>query len=179
MSPELITGLAAAYGMAIAWPCAFLEAQEIRRRQLGGDRRKLNHVWLNAVRAILIIPFLALLVFRMHGWEQAQAFALLLGITACYFAPVHRSLLNHYQLVLGANRRMRFDYLGPSVRGKEESWYDTLFWSLASHSITDASTGGREYRRYYVLWPGLPFLLACLFEFLLGLVLVAIYRFTL
>lgn len=140
---------------------ARMEVDEIRHRQLVGNRSKLPHALLNVYRAVVIVPAVGLIIAQGYDWP---ARLLLLAFAGAGFNLVHRPIMNRLQRKLGTHKGIDWCYLGPSIRGPQESWYDTLFWSICAFEVNEHMSLGVPHRRYRVRMPCLPFVLATLFE---------------
>ena len=161
----IMAGVVAA-GIALTF--AYLEALEIQMRMATGRDENLNHTSLVVWRILLLVPCVVLIAGQRLPWGVD---ALLAAHSAAVFATVHRVALNMIRSAMGT-KGIRWNYMGPSIRGSRESWYDTLFWSMCAYSvsgITNSRTPGVVHTRYHVRMPGLPFVAATGFEFLVAL----------
>lgn len=143
-------------GIIAGHTSAMFEALVVRARINRGDRRNLPHLWLQVVRAAILMPICLLC---SKGWNEALLY--LVSTCAATFAPTHRAAFNLWRTLLRVGA-FKWYYLGPSLRGRRESWYDTIFWHLASPRVETV----RTHLRFYPIRPWLPFALASAFELL-------------
>lgn len=84
----------------------------------------LERAWQVLFFAAIALALLGLVQFFVSGlstWHVLGA-----GIAYGVFTVSDRYWLNTSRM----RPRVPFDYMGPSVRGKQESWYDGIWWSL-------------------------------------------------
>ena len=132
------------------------EALTVRARINRGDRRNLSHFWLQVIRAAVLLP-----ICWLCSKGSMEALLYLTATCAATFAPTHRTAFNLWRTALGTGA-LKWYYLGPSLRGRRESAYDTIFWHLSSVRVETV----RMHLRFFPAKPWLPFALACAFELL-------------
>jgi hypothetical protein len=119
-------------------------------------------------RVVLIIAglILAMMVLANYAFGSVS-WRLLLMATEAYavFTITDRHVLNCTR----KSPPVRYDYIGPSIRGRKDSWYDGLWWSL-TRKVERVYITHEELRTVYARTGFSPYWTAVIFEAAIGLV---------
>lgn len=123
----------------------------------------------HAERARIVLGFSALaiafVVMANYVFHDLSWWLLLLGPEAYgVFTITDRYVLNSSRL----SPPVRYDYMGPSVRGRKDSWYDGLWWSL-TRKVERVYITHEETRTVYSRTGFSPYWAAVIFEATVGI----------